>query len=283
MVKSIDSLPSELLLDIGELLSNNDKINLIRTAGPFTILQAHLWRKIDLHPPTFHEQVEYYDEADSRWDFDGTAVPFPDEGYSYRQISKLQEASRQSTILFFEASYLRYTDPVRWSFLASHVTSLCVSLEFNRRICSTFTKPHEFCEINALNTILSFSNLECLTVIGEDSTLLDQRNYCAYILGLDNRVILPDPGVSHKPTKLRDVRLRGYLPAVFVRALVFSSSGIQTLDLGLLKCLSGRYLGPSFRLFTDCMSRLYMRGRSCGSHARTSTLEMVIAEYGSEI
>jgi hypothetical protein len=209
---TLDDMPAEMINAIFSYLWTHDLTKLARVSKKYRdITQSSLWRSIELHRQDAHHEAfglstqksirrSYLDDQlHNPWVY---RVPGgADLAFDHRN-AKFSTAIRR---IFRSAGKSR-----AWTRLAPLVHHLCLTV--------THKSPPQIWD-----AILSLPNLSTLEVIGE---------YSANNEGPPVATNLREP----KAQKIRDVRLRGYIPADFVSQLwKASASSVVCLDLGALE------------------------------------------------
>jgi hypothetical protein len=207
----IDTMPAEMIDAILENLRPHDLAVLARVSKKYRELaQSALWRNIELHGPSEHDGIFglalrkevrrcYLDEQ------------LPAQS-SYRLASRRDSVSDLHNAVFAKVIGKLYRTARRspaWVRLAPLVQSLCLTV--------TNKSPPQI-----WNMVLSLPNLITIELIGENS--IDDQGP-------------PQPKALRRPAcnKVQNVRLRGYIPALFVSELCKASApSITRLDLGIL-------------------------------------------------
>lgn len=249
MASPLTLIPPELFQEITSHLLRPDQAVLARTCKSLNrLLTPVVWGDIELHHLGTHEGMNIETEADefdhgqweavqarlARAEVEDSTYPFKKLIYepSSRKYSQCgfkpdrwNAMFKENRHLFRDGSPARVTDNAnrrnfqhgreekfvgvmritskeRWAELAQHVHSLCMSIGIDDEV---------------VEAIASFKNLRSLELIG----LPLERGHSATAQEVD----LPD---------LRNLKLRGYLPASLARNICHNAEHITHLDLGLL-------------------------------------------------
>ncbi|KAH7078389.1 hypothetical protein FB567DRAFT_607575 [Paraphoma chrysanthemicola] len=208
----LNSLPAEMISAILEHLRSNDITKLARVSKKYReFAQAALWRSIELHRQDAHHDCFELSVSDSTrrtylddhlrdpWsylDFDGNDRDFD------RRNAKFATLVRK---VFRTAGKSQ-----AWARIGPLVRHLCLTV--------TNKSPPQIWDM-----ILSLQNLCSIEVIGENSPI---------------HQLPPYPTSLREPAAkgIRNVRLRGYIPARFVATVCkASASSIISLNLGALE------------------------------------------------
>jgi hypothetical protein len=209
---TLEDMPAEMINAIFSYLRPHDLTKLAQVSKKYReITQSSLWRSIELHRQDAHHEAfglstqknicrSYLDDQlHNPWAY---RVPGGADLVFDHRNAKFGTAVRK---LFRSAGKSR-----AWIRLAPFVQHLCLTV--------THKSPPQIWDM-----ILSLSNLATLEVIGEFSASNE---------GPPGATNLREP----KAQKIRDVRLRGYIPAQFVSQLwKASASSVICLDLGALE------------------------------------------------
>ncbi|KAF2186922.1 hypothetical protein K469DRAFT_705452 [Zopfia rhizophila CBS 207.26] len=219
MPSPIDVLPSELFFRVTTFLRHHDLTVLTRVSRKFhEIIQPLLWTKIELHRPSFHED---YAHKELRGEEEAMNRPYQLDSTTWRPENKWKmdmewEPKLTEFISIFEEDTM--ADRARARHLASMTRWLCLT------VVPYLDDRHKR---DVWNALAMFTNLEYLEVSAFWSS--------------DNEVVplkLDTPPMS----KLRTVKLRGYVPADFVRHVCQNAPGITELQLALLDAPIGSSL-----------------------------------------
>jgi hypothetical protein len=210
---TLDDMPAEMINAIFSHLRPHDLTKMARVSKKYReITQSSLWRGIELHRQDAHHETfglptqnnicrSYLDDQLlNPWAYRGLGGA--DLAFDHRN-AKFGAAVKK---LFRSAGKSQ-----AWTRLAPFVQHLCLTVTHK-------SPPHIWA------MILSLPNLATLEVIGE---------YCPHTnAGPPGAANLREP----KARNIRDVRLRGYIPAQFVLQLwKASASSVVFLDLGALE------------------------------------------------
>lgn len=236
MSSRIDQLPIEISTYIFSCLRHADLANLMRVSKFFQrLVTPLLWTHIELHRPGWHEYFQYKDASD-------TAGINRNDGLR-NYIEPPSDKSDRSTLRDYLATddsgyyisrcerYIRFLQqfdgfvwPAHLDGYTSykHVKSLCMDVDVNRPYRFSDTPSVEFWAIFS-----AFQNLESLELIVDwphepkEWDIREQRFS-------DQEMSLPFL------TKLRNLRLRGYIPQNFARWVLTCPEKLKTLELSIL-------------------------------------------------
>ncbi|KAH7079085.1 hypothetical protein BKA63DRAFT_601299 [Paraphoma chrysanthemicola] len=208
----LNSLPAEMISAILEHLQPNDLTKLARVSKKYCeFAQAALWRSIELHRQDAHHDCVRLSVSDTiRRTYLDDHLRDP---WSYCDFNENDQD--------FDRRHAKFATVVRkvyrtagksqaWARLGPMVQHLCLTV--------TNKSPPQIWDM-----ILSLQNLSTIEVIGENS-LVHQ--------------LPPQPTSLREPAakSICSVRLRGYIPALFVAAVCkASASSISSLDIGVLE------------------------------------------------
>ncbi|KAF1841687.1 uncharacterized protein K460DRAFT_293272 [Cucurbitaria berberidis CBS 394.84] len=209
---TIDTLPAELINEVIGYLRPHDLTKLARVSKKYRkFAQPALWRNIELHRQDAHHDCFGLSNQPK------TARAYLDDqlrdSWSYRGLTGTDFDFDRRNAKFGAAIRKLYRAAGKsqaWSRLAPCVRQLCLTV--------THKSPQHIWSM-----ILSLPNLDSVEVIGE---------YSADNQGPPAVAALREPAA----TKIRNVRLRGYIPRGFVSAMCKASvSSIVSLDTGILE------------------------------------------------
>ncbi|KAF2823579.1 hypothetical protein CC86DRAFT_372511 [Ophiobolus disseminans] len=208
----LDSLPAEMINAILEDLRPHDLTKLARVSTKYRdIVQYVLWRSIELHRQDAHHECFGLSSQDlvRRAYLDGQLV----DPWSYRGINGVDYDFDRCNTKFGTAVRKLYRTAGKsqaWMRLSPFVVHLCLT--------ATHKSPPQIWDM-----ILSLANLTSVEVVGE---------FAPNSKGPPQPASLREPGAR----KVRNIRLRGYIPAKFVLQMCkASASSITSLDLGVLE------------------------------------------------
>lgn len=191
---SLDTLPTEIVLEISSYLSFSEKSKFSRTCKRINaLIEPQIWTDIELHGDGYHESSDQIKE------------PQPFKSPSGRvYIGKYRQGYR--SIQLFPLNILRQyleTDQDRVRKVAGRVRSLCTVIS---------------ADYNVWDILPYFSNLEALELYGR--------------WGKTDEVT-PEIDHPPLP-KLRFAKLMGYIPRAGARWVLRSGPTLERLELGML-------------------------------------------------
>ncbi|KAF2707477.1 hypothetical protein K504DRAFT_457968 [Pleomassaria siparia CBS 279.74] len=210
MASPIECLPNELSLLFTEYLLHGDLALLSRVSKHFqAIIEPILWTKVELHSPSFHEHYIHKELQETE-----KALHRPyqfDHAVETEYRSDRDSHHDKKALLFVNVLNNRHnSDPGRIRHLAGLVRWLCLP------VANMYSEEDG---VGACSALASLANLEYLEISAFWNPPYKPVPFSAF----------PDP-----LSKLRTLKLRGYVPGEFVSYVYQSASTITELELGLL-------------------------------------------------
>lgn len=237
MPSPLDILPTELFLHVVSFLRHQDLVLLSCVSRNFQkTIEPVLWSKIELHRPLFHEDYAhkvlreneavlerfYHYPHENVMKDDNKNTKAWDSPWKHEWERK---SDQKVTEFLWNFEEKMMSDRARAEYLASLVRWLCLP------VLGTYRGNYEFdrdgAKFDPWNALAMFTNLEYLEV----SAFWEQP-----------RLVEPFKVPQHPAPKLHTLKLRGYVPAEFVRYLCQSAETIMELHLGILDAPIGSLL-----------------------------------------
>lgn len=209
---ALDALPPELINHILKYLPSDTLTKMARVSKKHRDLaQSALWRSIELHRRDAHNEQFGLSTDVIRMNLDSELC----DPWSYRNslgndADFIHHNSKFGTAI--RKLYRSAGESQAWTRIAPFV----------RHICLTVTSRTP---LQVWDMILSLPHLTALEVIGDESVCSGAKQ-------------LAQPRTLRPPssTAVKNIRLRGYIPAIFTKELCkASASSINSLDLGILE------------------------------------------------
>lgn len=202
----LTKLPRELLIEVSSNLRPHDLLQLTLTCKKLQFLQSILWTTIELHPPEYH----YLDRD----------VYQPRYNVMPRHVDSLERdgmklslngAPKHGALFPVQQSLSFHT----WVELSAYVRDLCFSVMPEQK--------------GVFELVRHFVNLEKLNINEFENWLL-WKPWQTELTDIELH------GETPIFTKMKSLRLRGYLPATAIRKILRSvSRDLVHLDLGVME------------------------------------------------
>lgn len=210
----MDLLPAELLNEIFSQLRHHDLAQLVRVSRQFqAFIEPMLWTEIELHIPAYHHTSAQDDphfgntRLNRRYHIDAAGR----SAYTHLYLREYAEKVNLFLSIFSEQSTV---DPNRAKYLAGLVRWLCLPINRPSGIPTNKGK-----RIYTCNELTHFRNVEYLELTGyfnePDGVLSFTKSFATF-------------------SKLRTLKLRGYLSPEFVRFACQHGSTIERLELSII-------------------------------------------------
>lgn len=229
MVSPIDAFPAEVLENVVAYLSYADVSRFMRTSKSYhAFLERILWTKIETHTESFHRCQTHGPLRKE--------LSLESRNRQCRMVSPVWQGG-YSTVLMQTLSrdddFGKGLSEARIVHLGSLITWLCLTIQARPKLKNNVKR-------DVWNPFSNLVNLSYLELIAPWT----KRDYC---------VPFTTPSTSKGAlTRLRTLKLRGYLDRDFVQWLLKDPTNIEELELGVLDVpISCDFLYPQHRLSAD--------------------------------
>ncbi|OCK78135.1 hypothetical protein K432DRAFT_444839 [Lepidopterella palustris CBS 459.81] len=219
MTPPISSLPTELFLNVARFLRHEDLVQLMTVSKRIhQIIEPLLWTKLELHRPDYHEDHGYSQS--------GSAVGPQDRPYMQQPPSNYPEDEFRFDEYYVETArrwlknFEHYVEgsSQRLERLAAQVRWLCITVD---------PYKNDGPERDCWNALTKFINLEYLEVHAKWN---------------EWNAVKPFDTTARPLTKLRTVKMRGYVPQEFLQYICQQPELITDLELAILDAPIGSIL-----------------------------------------
>lgn len=234
MSPQFGALPTEVEACILSYLDYYDLVQLERTSKHFyhSVIPL-LWNEVEIHRPSLHEQILFketfnYQVATESGRAKNYIKPmYPDDSFRLDNLYAEMATRFLRTFDPPQGTDLGLTNITHREQVAKRIRSLCMDVAYRNEIWDEFANAPLTHIPNILLIFSQFQNLESLD-------LTFQWPYDRECWDKSTEVLSTKLDEIHRLQKLRVLRLRGYVPAPFVRWSCSAANKLIELELAIL-------------------------------------------------